>query len=142
VSDDQPSTNELTTRILAYLVRRAATPENLAHDLAAGSAEIQGALDEMTRRGWVSAGAAWYGNDPSSAITIMFLTREGRQETERRQPPAKSDEPVELSREELVAELKRSLGWTDHQIAMNPSLRASRFYFWPSITAWQMIAER
>lgn len=126
-------------QIITYLTRRPATPENLAHNLEVSIAEVRPLLDEMSRKGWINFGAAWFGNDPSTGITIVFLTPDGRREAERRQAlSADSDEPIVISRQELLAELERRFGWKEQQLGAEPTLRGNPFYFWPSIAAWQI----
>lgn len=129
-------------RILTYLGRRPATPEHLERSLEVDAADLREVVDKMEATGWVTVMPAWFGNDPGSAITVISLTRAGRQEAERRQALAEErDEPVIVSREELAAELRR-LGWTDEQIALNPNLRGNRFHYWPSVPAWSVVQNR
>jgi hypothetical protein len=67
---------------------------------------------------------------------VISLTPAGRKEAERRQAiSGTTDEPIVITRDELASELRR-LGMTEEQIAMNPTLRHTRFQFWPSISAW------
>jgi DNA-binding MarR family transcriptional regulator len=131
------ATEEMQERILNYLSRRPATPEHLAQHLGISSEELRPVLDEMEAKGWVNAGiSVWY-SDPASAITVVTLLPAGREEAKRRQALSdESNEPVELTRDELVAELQRRYGLSEEQIALEPSLRHTRFEFWPSIGAW------
>lgn len=64
-------------------------------------------------------------------ITVITLTPERREGMK-----AESEEPVLLTRDELVAELRKRFGLTEEQTANNPTLRDDRYYFWPSIGAW------
>ena len=64
-------------------------------------------------------------------ITVITLTPEPREGMK-----AESEEPVLLTRDELVAELRKRFGLTEEQTANNPTLRDDRYYFWPSIGAW------
>lgn len=129
-------------RILAYLARRAARPEHLADSLKVTANDIDAALDEMQRKAWITRGAAWYGNDPSTAITVIALTPAGRAEAAAREAAvsAESEEPLVMTRKELVEELRR-LGMTEDEISMNPNLRGSRFHFWPSVPAWSVLTD-
>jgi hypothetical protein len=43
---------------------------------------------------------------------------------------------VVVTRDELIAELKRDFEWTDERIAQEPTLRHQRFYFWPAVCGW------
>jgi hypothetical protein len=88
----------------------------------------------MDRKGLLQRSVAWYGNDPSSGITVITLTPAGRKQAEREEK-GREEESVVMTRDELAAELRR-LGLNDEQIALNPELRGDRFYFWPSIPAW------
>jgi DNA-binding MarR family transcriptional regulator len=101
-------------QILAYL-RRAGTPENLARSLGVASDQLNEALDEMEAKGWIGRGAAWFGNDPSTAITVIMLRPAGRKEAERRRILSGEYDVstcVVVTRDELIAELKRDFEWT------------------------------
>jgi hypothetical protein len=67
-------------RILTYLSRRPATPEQLERSLEADAADIRKVVDKLEATGWVTVMPAWFGSDPASAITVISLTRAGRQE--------------------------------------------------------------
>ena len=126
-------------QILAYLSRRAGTPENLARSLGVASDQLNEALDEMEAKGWIGRGAAWFGNDPSTAITVIMLRPAGRKEAERRRILSGEYDVstcVVVTRDELIAELKRDFEWTDERIAQEPTLRHQRFYFWPAVCGW------
>jgi DNA-binding MarR family transcriptional regulator len=126
-------------QLLAHLSRQAATPEHLADELGVTVEEVVSLLSEIARKGWITTGAAWFGGDPASAVTIIFLTPTGREQAERRE--AAAAEPVVLSRAELSAELKRRFGYTDDQMDIWPALFASRFQFWPSVGAFAALPE-
>jgi len=122
--------------LLRYLANRPATRIQLAERLRLPPDDVAASVDEMQNRGWVFSAAAWYGNDPASGITLISLTAAGRREAERREAAAAdTDEPIVLTRDELIAKL-RQLGASDEQIALNPTLCESSFYFWPSVPAW------
>jgi DNA-binding MarR family transcriptional regulator len=131
------ASEQLEERILAYLSSRPGTPEHLEEALGVSTDELDPVLKGLQAKGWVSSSiSAWYG-DPASAITVITLTPAGRNEAERRETlSARSDEPVLLTRDELVTELRKRFGWTDQQMDLDPSLRGSRFYYYPSISAW------
>jgi DNA-binding MarR family transcriptional regulator len=131
-----PST-DVDDQILAYLNQHATNPERLAAYLGTSSSELSEAVDGLQARGWIGVGAAWFG-DPSTATTILSLTPAGRKEAERREAMT-GDEPVLLSRDELVSELRNRFGWTEDQLALNPHLRGDRFIFWPSVSAWSAV---
>jgi DNA-binding MarR family transcriptional regulator len=118
-------------QILSYLSSRPATPEHLAGHLGISSEDLGAALGALVEKGWINTSSAWYGNDPSTGITVITLTPERREGMK-----AESEEPVLLTRDELVAELRKRFGLTEEQTANNPTLRDDRYYFWPSIGAW------
>ncbi|SRR6266508_3046506 len=95
----------------------------------------------MGEKGWVDFGTVWPGVGPAG-ITVVALTPAGRSVADRRDGERRkvmndiSEEPVVLTRDELVAELLRGFGWTEEQVARNPTLRAERFWFQPSKAAW------
>ncbi len=104
-------------------------------------AEVDGVLDEMERDGWITRSNAWFGNDPETGVTVITLTSAGKHEAERRQVRSGAlGEPIVLTRDELIEELRR-FGLTDEQAALNPHLRADRYHFWPSISAWSQITD-
>jgi DNA-binding MarR family transcriptional regulator len=138
------SSDQSEDRILTELDRRAAIPEHLEGRLGVSAEEIDRLLDRLEDKAWISRGRVWYGDDPSTGITVISLTPAGRREAERRKLLAEAsseDEPLILTKAELSAELRRRLGWTDEQIALNPTLRGDRFYFWPSLTAWASLPD-
>lgn len=61
-------------------------------------------------------------------MTIYLLTPVGRVEAARRNELSdEENEPHEVTRDELLSELKRrGVGWTDMQVAQNPDLRHRR----------------
>ena len=124
-------------RILTELARRTSTPDRLAQALGTSIEDVNATLAEMANKGWVGLGLAWFGNDPSTGTTVVTLRPAGRAEVERLEAlTAESDEPILVTRAELVAELQRRTGWTDEQIGLNPTLRGDRFWFYPSIGGW------
>jgi DNA-binding MarR family transcriptional regulator len=129
--------SETEDRILAYLSGHAGTPEQLAEHLGISTEELAPILEEMEARGWINAGvAAWY-HEPASAITVVALMPAGREEANRRRILSGESEleVVVVSRDELIAELKRR-GWTEERIARDPTLRHQRFHFWPGVCGW------
>lgn len=124
------------------ILDQVATVEgHYSNELGATIEEVTALLNQMDGEGLVNIGSAWFG-DPASATTVISLTPAGRKKAERRQALSpESDEPVEVSREELAAELKRHFGYTDERLATEPALRGSRFQFWPSVGAWQVLPD-
>jgi hypothetical protein len=127
---------DMEARILERLGQVAGTPEHLASSLGVSVDDLGEPLADLERRDWIYRGAAWFGNDPTSAIIVIGLRPAGREEVERRASLETANEPIVVTRAELAAELKRRFGWTDEQIDLNPHLRGERFHFWPSIGAW------
>jgi hypothetical protein len=70
------------------------------------------------------------------ALRRITLTEEGRRKLERQQALSPKD-PVELSRDELISELKRRYGFSDEQLVLNPKLRYERFTYLPSVGAYR-----
>jgi len=134
---------DLESRLLAELARRASSRDRLANTPGIPADELEGALANLKRQGWLNEGLAWYGNDPdATGLTILLLTRAGREEAKRRRILTdETEEPHVITRTELVDELKRRFNWTDERIAMSPSLRGERFWYWPSLGAFSIHAE-
>jgi DNA-binding PadR family transcriptional regulator len=123
--------------ILGYLAHRPALLGHLTSSLNTSEPEILEAVDELKRKAWVQEATAWYGDDTGNAVTIYTLTPEGRREAARREEVEdETTEPHEVTRDQLVAELKRRFEWSDEQILGNPTLRASRYWYWPSVGAF------
>jgi hypothetical protein len=133
---------DLELRILRHLGQRADRPDRVHETLGAAPDEVGTALASLQSNGWLSvASAAWYGN-AERAIDVVSLTPTGRAELTRRDAPPESDvtEPIEVSREDLLAELE-GRGFPRGPMQEDPTLRAERFYFWPSIGAYSMILD-
>lgn len=132
--------NEL--RILTHLGNRGARPEELPDALNLPSAEIASAVEALQKHGWVTRGAAGWYAEKERAIELLLLLPAGRAELNRREGlEAVSDEPIEVTRDELILELERR-GYPRQQEQLDPSLRRARFWFWPSIPAYSSIQSR
>ena len=130
-------------RILRRLAQHAAQPKHLYGRFGASDQEVDAVLDDLEQKGWLTRGLAWYGNDPTSGITVCILTPAGRQEAAGRERVTDpSSEPILVAREELVTEIKRRFGWSDEQIALNQELRHEVFWYWPSIGAYRPAIEQ
>jgi DNA-binding MarR family transcriptional regulator len=81
-------------QILSYLSSRSATPEHLTGHLGISSEDLGAALGALVEKGWINTSSAWYGNDPSTGITVITLTPERREGMK-----AESEEPVLLTRD-------------------------------------------
>ena len=129
-------------RILTHLGNRGARPEDLPDALNLSADEIAPAVEALQKQGWVTRGAAgWYAEN-ERAIELLLLLPAGRAELNRREGlEAVADEPIEVTRDELIAELERQ-GYPLDQVQLDPSLRRARFWFWPSIPAYSSIQSR
>jgi hypothetical protein len=125
----------MEAHLLAYLRQHGSTPGRLAVMFGFDSDELIGTLIEMGERGWVDFGTA-------GGITLVALTPAGRALADRREGERGkamkrlSEAPGVVTKDELVAELRRGFGWTEEQIARNRRLRAERFWFEPAKGAW------
>jgi DNA-binding MarR family transcriptional regulator len=131
----------MDAHLLAYLRHHGSLPSRLAERFGFDSDELIGTLIEMGEKGWVDFGTVWPGVGPAG-ITLVTLTPAGRSLADRRERERckamkrVSEEPGVLSRDELLAELRRGFGWTEEQVARNPTLRAERFWFQPAKATW------
>ena len=134
--------DDLELRILRRLVRRGATREHLHNGLSISAEVVAPALTVLENKGWISRGFAWH--DPGDMMEILLATHAGRQELarySRMRGDAPGDEPIEVSREDLIAELERRGFASRQRLEIDPALRASRFHFWPSIPAYSSTQE-
>ena len=133
--------NEL--RILTHLGNRGARPEDLPGALNLSAGEIASAVEALQKQGWVTRGAAGWYAETERATELLLLLPAGTAELNRREEleAVPADEPVELTRDELILELERR-GYPPEQVQLDPSLRRARFWFWPSIPAYSSIQSR
>jgi len=135
--------NDNELRILRHLGNRGARPEHLADALNLSAEDTSSAVEAVQKQGWVTRGAAGWYADTENAIEILLLLPAGKTELNRRGEPdvVSSDEPIEVTREELILELELR-GYPSEQMQIDPSLRRARFWFWPSIPAYASIQSR
>ena len=135
--------NDNELRILRHLSDRGARPEHLPDALNLSADDVSSGVEALQKQNWVTRGAAgWYG-ESESPIELLLLLPAGRAELNRREKleAVSSDEPIEVTREELILELERR-GHPGDQMQLDPSLRRARFWFWPSIPAYAGIQSR
>jgi len=134
---------DVELRILTHLGNRGARPEDLPDALSLSTDEIASAVESLQKQGWVTRGAAGWYAEKERAIELLLLLPAGRSELSRREglEAVSSDEPVELTRDELILELERR-GYSREQLQLDPGLRRARFWFWPSIPAYSSIQSR
>jgi hypothetical protein len=125
----------MEAHLLAYLRHHGAVARGLAETFGFNLDELIGTLIEMGEKDWVEFGRPW-------GVTVVALTPAGRSAADRRQGERRKDLPVILTREKLVAVLRRDFGWTEEQVARNPRLRAERFWFQPLKAVWYPEYER
>lgn len=135
--------NDNELRILRHLGSRGARPEDLPDALNLSSDDVSAAVEALQKSGWVTRGAAGWYAETKRPIELLLLLPAGRAELNRREEreAVSSDEPVEVTRDELILELERR-GYPREQMQVNPSLRRARFWFWPSIPAYSSIQSR
>jgi hypothetical protein len=125
-------TPELEDRVFEYFARRrGASPTQLASSLETSERELMPVLDSMAEDGLISRGWVRFIESPDPEIPFFTLQAAGERQIALRGLGGDEQEPLIVTRAELIDEFARRGFGTREDLAISAYLRADRFHFWP-----------